>query len=1601
MKKTAIAIMILLSIMLAFSACQGKEKEPPCTEHIDNDYNAICDKCGKIVKHEHVFSDEYTYNDEFHYRGTICHDTNYAKDKGDHNLEKRVIVEPSCIEYGKEEYYCTVCDYTKSNIIPMKGHTYDYSAWGYDDSNHWREYTCGCEIEKFSHEWNDGEITTAPTCTSEGVKTYSCKCGAFWTEAVETVPHEISDEYSSDDECHWYSYICGCDDLVERVEHTLTEKRVYTQPTCTEEGQYYQRCTVCYASKYTPIEKIDHTFSEEYDFDRESHWHNSNCGCEGLINGEQAHEFDITNKCLVCNYQLVADDGFIYTLSSDYSEYYLTGLENQEMTEVVVPAQSLGKPVTKILVGAFKDTKIKSVVLPSTITEIASDAFSGCILESITVDEGNARYKSTGGVLIDKNEKTLILGANRSDTTISSGVEIIKDSAFYGCDKIGQVVIPNSVLQIGQNAFYGVCAPVSWDVGTKISEIGSYAFSGYLGAELSLPATVVTIRENAFSNSTAKIALNEGLVTIEGYAFLGCTGITELYLPSSLTTIGKGAFNGCSGITELNVPFVGEGSNASGKASLLGYIFGDSQYEGGTMITQYYTTSSSAKACVPAGLKKITVRGIVLQSGSLQNLNMVEEIVIENGVSEIGDGALRGCSSLEKITIPYIGGSQNPTEETPESVFGHIFGLDSTGTYQYCEGSTGGKRFAIPTSIRDVVVTGGTIKQGAFSNCKFIEKITLPWQGISIIPDNAFYGCTALKSLNIPESVTEFGYHSFQGIDCLEELDIPSTLVLIESYAFYRTSIKRVNISDVDAWCDVELADLPASPLYQTGAKLYLNGEEISGEIIISEGVEKIPYSAFYSCEKITSVSLPASVAEISSCAFYNCTGLKNVNFNEGLKTISTYAFEGAGIKKVILPSTVTSIGTSAFSNCTSLLTASIPAGLTSLGQLSFFNCNKLSEVYNLTTLDEDEITDSYLYMYAKVIHTTNEDSNISYDENGFGFLVVGTNIYLVDYIGTEKDVVLPRTYNGNAYQMGNGVFRNCDITSINTNGAVLVLGDYSFAGSSIQNAVLTGVTEISAGAFEKCAGLTTLTFDSRLESIKESAFAGCTSLKSISFTQTVVTEIAPSLFSGCSSLETVTLHSSTTKIGAQAFHSCSSLTTLENLNRISEIGSGAFYNCQGIKTISFGSIKTIGEQCFMYCTGLEEIGFSSLEEIGNNAFVGCTSLGRLTILHKGAITIGDYAFDGCECLTSIDMVEATIGERAFKGCSSLVISEQNTLLSVGKEAFAGLPLIANVYFFKAAATDIEIGEGAFKGAGVVNLYLPNSVTKIGNSAFEDCKQLKTILYGVAITTLDSDNLIFANAGADDTGIALTLEKKTTAIASNLFYPSTSEDEPKTPKLTKILLEDTSDTTRVTIGDYAFKNCTYLKSFELPIGLSVLGTHAFYGCKSVTAIDYYSRGDFVIDYQAGGWSDTIITTNPFAFVGHDANELELVIKPSVTKIPNGLFFAPLNEEAHITKLTFEQGSTLTEIGEYAFRLSRLLTSVKLPSGVKTIGANAFSCCYAIEEIYVPSTISYIGQNAFLDIEGTLYLGVSSSGSTWAGGWSNNFRGEKVWGYKEN
>ncbi|MBQ2892362.1 MAG: leucine-rich repeat domain-containing protein [Bacilli bacterium] len=181
-------------------------------------------------------------------------------------------------------------------------------------------------------------------------------------------------------------------------------------------------------------------------------------------------------------------------------------------------------------------------------------------------------------------------------------------------------------------------------------------------------------------------------------------------------------------------------------------------------------------------------------SGAFKNCNNLKKIVVPNGITDISEGAFYGCGNLESITLPFIGGSIFNTTDSDSTVLGYIFGnkafegaISITQYYSGDSSTTIGTSYYIPSSLKEVTITGGKLFFGCFSNCINLTNIVLP-ENITSIPIKAFYGCSSLESIEIPNSVTSIGENAFYECSSLTSIEIPNNVTSIGTHAFTRCS---------------------------------------------------------------------------------------------------------------------------------------------------------------------------------------------------------------------------------------------------------------------------------------------------------------------------------------------------------------------------------------------------------------------------------------------------------------------------------------------------------------------------------------------------------------------------------------------------------------------------------------------------------------------------------------------------------------------------------------------------------------------------------------------------------------------------------------------
>ncbi len=297
-----------------------------------------------------------------------------------------------------------------------------------------------------------------------------------------------------------------------------------------------------------------------------------------------------------------------------------------------------------------------------------------------------------------------------------------------------------------------------------------------------------------------------------------------------------------------------------------------------------------------------------------QSRDSIKTVVIENGVTTIGDCAFEGCSSLSSITLPEgvtaIGRSafayctSLSSITIPESVTAvgeyafsrceslkdvSITDLDAWCRIDFANSAAtpmcnGGNLLLNGQKLVSVTVPEDAVKAYSFYGFKDLIQVTLP-AGVTAIGDGAFWNCTSLSSIKLPDGIAVIGSNAFEGCTSLTGIEIP-------------------------------------------------------------EGVTTIGDAAFYGCTSLTSITIPEGVTAIGGAAFSYCTSLSSINIPTGVTVIGESVFSGCdSLASITIPESVTAIGDYAFSNCDSLTGVTIPEGVTAIGNHAFRSCRSLASI--------------------------------------------------------------------------------------------------------------------------------------------------------------------------------------------------------------------------------------------------------------------------------------------------------------------------------------------------------------------------------------------------------------------------------------------------------------------------------------------------------------------------------------------------------------------------------------------------------------------------------------------------------------------------------
>ena len=490
------------------------------------------------------------------------------------------------------------------------------------------------------------------------------------------------------------------------------------------------------------------------------------------------------------------------------------------------------------------------------------------------------------------------------------------------------------------------------------------------------------------------VVISNGVTSIGARAFMRCYYVTSVSIPNSVTVINHRAFWECSSLSSITIP---------NSVTSIG-------------LAAFYQCSSLTKVTIP---ESVTTIG---QGGIFQNCTALTKVQwnAKNCTIEPYD-------TYGSYYYPFYG-----DENLVEFTFGDQ--VESIPAY-ICAKLSGLQTVHLSNSVT-------TVGEGAFYECNNLTSpiynsrlfVRLPVtyegaysipDGIEILCDEAFSGCSRLTSVTIPNSVTNIGGYVFQNCRGLLSVEIPNSVTEIGTLAFYYIpNIVYHGTATGAPWGARSMNGVVDGWLVysdETKTNLLACAASAEGEIIIPESVAHIGDMAFCRCKNITDVTIPNSVTRIDGYAFYECSGLISMIIPNSVTSIEEATFLRCyALTSIELPNSITSIGKAAFQDCRSMTSMTIPNSVTIIDEYAFSLCKSLTSVTipnSVTTIGLSAFLDC-----TNLTSLTIGNSVTSIGQTAFSFCNGLTSVTCLATIPPQMDA---------GYYYYGGIFQDLDCSQI------------------------------------------------------------------------------------------------------------------------------------------------------------------------------------------------------------------------------------------------------------------------------------------------------------------------------------------------------------------------------------------------------------------------------------------------------------------------------------------------------------------------------------------------------------------------------------------
>ena len=1092
--------------------------------------------------------------------------------------------------------------------------------------------------------------------------------------------------------------------------------------------------------------------------------------------------------------------------------------------------------------------------------------------------------------------------SNLKNVSLNKTLTTIGEHAFFSCPLLESVVIPDNVIVIGYNAFAQCSWLTSVRIGNKVTTIGKDAFArcGRLSSVVMFNS-VTSIGENAFGNCSALTTINipNSITSIGKETFAFCAALTSIEIPESVTSIGENAFYGCSGLTSVT-------NKAVSPQTINANVFTNINLSSCTL----YVPAESVEAYKAAEIWKefgniVAIEGdapapCIIASGTCgaQGDNLTWTLTCDSVLTISGTGAMADYYSYESIPwYEYI--------YTANSIKSVIIqeGVTHIGQYAFrnCH------LLASVSLANSLTSIGG----GAFSYCGKLPYVKIP-SSVTNLGIGVFEGCSSMSAFEVSEANPNFC--SVDGVLFDKNISTLMQYPPSKTNTTYSIPSNVVTIAETAFWCsrNLTIVTIP-NGVASIGSSAFLGCSGLTS-VTIPNSVATIGQMPFVSCTNLPSIDVDPGNP-------YFCS-IDGVLFNKNKTNLIEYPI-GKESTSYVIPDGVIILGNGAFEDCTSLISVTIPSSVESIGDFCFAYCRNLRSVTNYATLPQNIIgaglSADTLYVPAQSVEAY-KAADVWKD---FGnILAIDDSTEEVNYatLADIYNMAADSTFTLGAFdvmyvpdfQSGSNMYikdstGSCVIYKVNYG---LQAGDHVEAGLQGKISIYNGLHEVIPITAKEDLTITHGEAPAPIVATEAPSLNNASQYvvyEGVSFTtDTAFVEGRRHTVYGSWNGQTITFYNQYYIGATLSANKTYNITAVNTIYRttpqayplaVEEVTTDTLEPCL-IASGTCGTNLTWELSCDSVLTisGTGEMENSDYSDIPWNSYRNSI---KSLIIENGVTSINNYAFQHCKSLTYITIPNSVTKGLNYYACNEIISidveSGNQNYSSIDGVLFNKSQTILMKYPSKNPRTEYSIpssvtsvrNEAFKKSTNLISITIPNSVRNIGSYyPFSYC------------TSLISINVATDNPNYSSTDGVLFNKDKTSLIQ----YPGGKQGEYAIPNsvtsigegafmgcagLTSIEIPNSI----TSISSMVFDHCTSLSSVILPDGVTTIEYQAFYSCTNLTSVTIPSSVTSIENHVFSECSNLTLITN-YAVEPQAVTQYMFMINWATNHLSNCTLYVP-------------------------------------------------------------------------------------------------------------